>query len=60
MTTITDTKRPAHRPSKMPADTELKDLYATMTQPELATRYGVSIRTVARWLRLAGISKDGR
>lgn len=50
-------KRPAHRPTKKPADQELAKLYKTMTQPEMASNYGVSIRTVARWLREAGCRK---
>lgn len=52
--------RPAHRPSKQPGTDELRIRYSTMTQPEMAKLYGVSIRTVARWLRAAGISKHGR
>lgn len=50
-------KRPNHRPSKKPADAELAELYKSMSQPEMARHYGVSIRTVARWLHTAGCRK---
>lgn len=45
------------RPTKRPITTELASKYKTMTQPEIAKEYGVSIRTVARWLQRAGLSK---
>lgn len=52
--------RPAHRPSKQPDTEELKSRYSTMTQPEMAKLYSVSIRTIARWLKTAGISKHAQ
>lgn len=52
-----EAKKPAHRPSKKPANEELARLYQSLTQPEMAKYYGVSIRTVARWLHMAGCRK---
>lgn len=39
------------RISKKPNAKELGKLYSEMTQRELAEHYGVTIGTVARWLR---------
>lgn len=40
-----------------PDAAKLTAMYRIMTQSEIAGAYNVTVRTVARWLRAAGISK---
>lgn len=54
MVTYTVTRR-ARQGRPVPEDLEL--LYKTMTQKELAAHYGVSVSTIARWLKKAGYRK---
>jgi hypothetical protein len=39
---------------------DLAVIYKTMTIPELSDLYNVSIRTMNRWLKQAGLSKNNR
>lgn len=51
-------KKNVGRPTKRPSAQNLREEYKVLTQPEMAVKYGVSIRTVARWLDQMGIKKE--
>jgi hypothetical protein len=50
------------RPTKFTDElaTELAYKYKTMTIPEMSDLYNVSTRTINRWLKQAGLSKNNR
>ena len=54
----TDKDRNRRFAEKRPYDLSVvAEEYKTMTQPQLAEKYGVSVRTIARWLDVLGAGK---